>query len=421
MAASYIVQVLCKEDYTEQHIVTLSDVSLAPLAPSSIRVQTRVLSLTANNLTYARLGHLLGWWDVHPLPPNLPDSLSDPSTYGRVSSWGHGEVLSSTVPEIPAGTRVFGYLPIGTLPVDKTISLTPSVSGQFMETSPHRVSLMSIYNRYTFHPDSLSTLLEDSHAKADLGWDSLMKLLFETAYLINRFVFTWDTSISILLHPSGANERWSADDANVEDAIVILFAASSKTALSLAYQLRFGRPANRRPRLVVGVTSPGSKAFVEASGWHDQVVLYDETDRLVERLEVEAETKVLMLDFGARGAAVETWRKALGEVTKKLTCIRVGGEPVPVRPEVVTAGFVKRMKESGISVNANGLRTSAMEELGEEVYFQGLEESWKRFKEDGAVKGLTLSWAEGMDAVGKGWDLICKGQAGAETGPLFVI
>ena len=73
MASAPVIQVLSRSNYEDQHLVSLPNAyPLPPLAPSSIRIKSTILSLTTNNFAYARIGHLLGWWDVHPLPPSIP-------------------------------------------------------------------------------------------------------------------------------------------------------------------------------------------------------------------------------------------------------------------------------------------------------------------------------------------------------------
>jgi hypothetical protein len=43
-------------------------------------------------------------------------------------------VIESTA-DIAVGTQVYGYLPIGTLPVDMLVEVNPEVTGRFQEVS----------------------------------------------------------------------------------------------------------------------------------------------------------------------------------------------------------------------------------------------------------------------------------------------
>jgi hypothetical protein len=57
------VHVVSKTDCSDAHIVDTNLSLLPPLAPNNIRLQVRMASLTANNLTYARLASVANWWD----------------------------------------------------------------------------------------------------------------------------------------------------------------------------------------------------------------------------------------------------------------------------------------------------------------------------------------------------------------------
>src|ERR1700749_250543 len=117
--AGPVIQVIDRQDYKQHHLVTLPDKPLPSLPPSSIRVRTQLFTLSVNNFTYARLGHWLGWWDVHPMPEDTPAPYNDKTKYGRLSCWGVGVVTASTCSLAPVGTKLYGYLPVGTLEVDK--------------------------------------------------------------------------------------------------------------------------------------------------------------------------------------------------------------------------------------------------------------------------------------------------------------
>src|SRR5882757_11025651 len=61
-------------------------------------------AFTANNITYAVIGEQLKYWSLFPAP----------SGYGQIPVWGFAEVLQSQHPDIAAGERLFGYLPMAT-------------------------------------------------------------------------------------------------------------------------------------------------------------------------------------------------------------------------------------------------------------------------------------------------------------------
>ena len=156
MAAPEIpeIQVLEKERYFTQALVRLPDaVPLPALAPSSMRIRTEALSLTSNNFSYAKMGHILGWWDVHPLPDSIPAPYNDAAKYGRINCWGYARVLESTFAGLEPGSYVYGYLPIGTLPLDLEVT-QGALEGHIVVTTSYRQKQMSIYNRYRVLPAS---------------------------------------------------------------------------------------------------------------------------------------------------------------------------------------------------------------------------------------------------------------------------
>ncbi|KAJ7458801.1 hypothetical protein B0H11DRAFT_2160655 [Mycena galericulata] len=319
-----------RSHFTKQHLVSLPDAyPLPPLAPDSIRIVSRLISLTSNNFTYARLGHLLGWWD-----------------FGRISAWGYAAVLVSTHPGVPAGTQLYGYL-----------------------LSPRRTHLWPIYNRYIAYPPT------QLPAKTNRAWDALMRVLFETSDVTDRYAFAW------------------AGDASVVDAIALLLAPSGKTALALAHQLRHAPPANAAPRRVVGVGSATSRAFTRGT------CLFDDRLGLV-----EPNTKIVLVEFGARGDAALAWFRALQALSPTETrAIIVGSDPAaPGRSTL--ASFTVEPTSGVVQLSMDALRTGA--------------EAWAAFKdtEGGAVEGVGVKWGEGMEAVGEGWEGLAGERMGRRWG-----
>jgi hypothetical protein len=307
-----VIQVLSRQNYEDQHIVSLPNaLPLPPLAPSSLRVQSSILALTTNNFSYARLGHLVGWWNFHALPSSIPAEFSDPASFGRISAWGYGTVIESTA-GVEVGTQVFGYLPIGTLPVDMLVEFDPKIPGRFQEVSEHRIKLLAVYNRYFFHPKAAT--VQDREGQ---GYDALIRVLFETSYMLNRFVFAWERTE--LVHPAGTGEGWSFDDAQLDGAIVLIFSASGKTALSFAHQLKHGRPVAHQPQSVVAVGSKSSSQFTAGTGLYDQLLDYTaDDDDLGKQLGLKAESKVVLCEFGSRGSAAARYVKCTSNLGFKL-------------------------------------------------------------------------------------------------------
>jgi hypothetical protein len=418
MASAPVIQVLSRSNYEDQHLVSLPNAYPLPLlAPSSIRIKSTILSLTTNNFAYARIGHLLGWWDVHPLPPSTPAEYSDPTKFGCISAWGYAEVIESNVSGLEVGTWFWGYLPIGTMPFDMEVKLT-DVHGQFTEVSKRREKQLPIYNRYSFYPPNSNELGD----KESLGYDALMLILFQTGYMINRYVFAWEQSE--LVQPGGDPiDGWTAQHATLgDDSIVLVFAASGKTALGLAYCLKHDRPAGRKPRMVIGIGSTKSKAFTEGTGLYDKVLTYDaDSGDLGEELGLTPDTKIAVIDVGSRDAAADRWAVKLRKSSNNVVQVQIAGEFKTESPDEATARFLARKKVEGykVVVNASKMRTQAIERVGEQSYYDEFAKVWNSVKKGGYIKGMRLVWGEGMEDVGRGWEKLYKGQVGPEEGLVF--
>lgn len=69
-------------------------------------------------------------------------------------------------------------------------------------------------------------------------------------------------------------------------------------------------------------------------------------------------------------------------------------------------------------VNADDMRRRAMKTLGEEKYWAEEGRSWEQFREQG-IKGLGLSWGEGMQGVINGWDRLARGEVLPSEGLVY--
>src|SRR5215470_6628739 len=65
--------------------------------------------------------------------------------WGRMPVWGFAEVAHSEVEQLPAGSRVYGYLP-----PSSELLVEPTQVGDhgFVDASPHRAALPAAYNAY---------------------------------------------------------------------------------------------------------------------------------------------------------------------------------------------------------------------------------------------------------------------------------
>ncbi|OTB08265.1 hypothetical protein M426DRAFT_317379 [Hypoxylon sp. CI-4A] len=406
MAEVPVVQILDKKNYFKQALVPLPNAfPLPPLADSSLRIRTEVLSLTSNNFGYAKIGDFFGWWGVHPIPPSAPAPYNDASVYGRTNCWGYAKVLESTFSDVPKGSYIWGYLPIGTLPLDFQVKQA-TAPNQFIATEPYRQSLLHVYNRYFVLPESIGKEIEN---KTDgIAYDALVRVMHLTAYLMTEFMFPEDPKQSVYLNP---------EQADLTDATIINFAPGSKVGLAFTHLLKNERNATK-PRRVLGAASDYSRDFVRNTGLYDDVVSTssDPLD-LLSRHETPKDQKVVIYDFGGRAGVARKWASAIKAAYPKVQFVNVGIEISD--PSVALSLPSSDPKGIDVSqVNAGDLLVRAMGKAGEVEYFKGLNASWERLREQG-FKGLKVNWGEGMEAVKDGWDRLARNEVQSDEGLVF--
>ncbi|OBV11746.1 DUF2855 family protein [Erythrobacter dokdonensis] len=214
----------------------LADVPLAELAEGAVRLRIESFSVTANNVTYAAVGDGFKYWDFFPAPEGL----------GIVPMWGHARVIESRCPEIAVGERVYGYLPMASHLDVVPGRVTPS---GFLDTTGYRQPMSPVYNSYT------RLAADPEHDPSHEAERMIFGPLFRTGFLIEYFL---------------RGEGWFGAEQ------LVVTSASSKTAMGLASVARQSSPHIRR----IGLTSKGNVGFVEASGLYDEVLAYDDIERL---------------------------------------------------------------------------------------------------------------------------------------------
>jgi hypothetical protein len=247
----------------------LRTVPLAPLAPDAVRIDVKFVALTANTITYAAFGDMLGYWDFHPVAADV--AAAEPGRWGNVPAMGWGRVSESNVDGVPVGLRVYGWWPLADT-VD--IVATPTADG-FRDDGPHRAAHAPTYRGFmSTQADPMYTGSADEHRHA------LLRGLFVTGFLVDAFF--------------DSNDQFGAEQA-------IVLSASSKTAIGYA------DCAHRRGAVrVVGVTSAGNVAMVRSLGVYDDVVTYDSLDSI-------AIVPSVLIDIAGAGAAVAAVHERLGD------------------------------------------------------------------------------------------------------------
>ncbi len=208
---------------------------LPALADGQVLTTVDAFGLTANNISYAVFGDMLGYWQFFP----------SEGEWGQVPTWGFAEVVASAHDDVPVGTRLFGYFPMAS-----HLVLTPGHvdGGIVVDATPHRAALPAAYNSYR-RVDG-DPLYDPAREDEQMLWWPL----FFTAFVLDRFLAT---------------------EADFGASTVVCSSASSKTALATAHCL-----AERGGLTLVGLTSPANVDLVRTAGRFDRVVTYDEIGSL---------------------------------------------------------------------------------------------------------------------------------------------
>ncbi len=222
-----------KDNWSATRVV--DDVLSTDLPDNAVILRIDRQALTANNISYAGAGDLLGYWRFFPAEDN----------WGRIPAMGWADVVHSAHPDVAVGERVWGFFPLAT----HLQILAGNVSGDhFSDVSPHRADLAPVYAR--FDRADANPVYEPQRE----DHDSLLRGLFMTSWLVEDF-----------LNEAGGFGATTC----------LVTSASSKTSISLAHCL------HRRGALrAVGLTSPRNVAFCESLGLYDAIVTYDDLESL---------------------------------------------------------------------------------------------------------------------------------------------
>jgi hypothetical protein len=395
------IHVVSKLDNSENSVFRI-DEDLSTLAPSSVRVQTQLISLTYNNLTYARSGGPLHWWDVYPVPDPSPPPYNNQQEWGIVPAWGYGRVIDSTIDAITPGSLLWGMWPTSGHTVDLQLeAIEPA--GHWSERSPHRSKLMTVYNSYEQVAES------DPEA---MRMTALCKPLWQGPHLLNTAVFS-----SQRIHPFGFGSPWSEVDADLSSAIVISLSASSKTGRSFYWELARSRDVERHgPLALLQLTSVPDTLSIYDSALPAKAALYGDIGA-ISWVENFKPLRIVIVDFGASDAVLKRLADSASEIATTVTVVGVGYEA-----KVYTQEEIEARMASGITkvpVNTSGIRDKAIEAQGAFEYNREVNETWEKCLEERAFDSLqvkVLKTVEGPEGIEGAWNDLCGRMVPADVG-----
>ncbi|MDA8972399.1 MAG: DUF2855 family protein [Saprospiraceae bacterium] len=222
---------------TELNNTKLSDSEISELQNGEVLFRIDKYAMTTNNITYAVVGHKIGYWQFFP--------AEEP--YGIVPVWGYADVVESKHDGVKVGERFYGYFPMGNFLKIEVGKCSPF---GITDGSTHRAELAPIYNSY-------------SNIKADVSYNQEM----EDYAPIVRPLFT----------TSFLNYQFLKSEIFFDAEQIIITSASSKTSMGLAFMLKKNQEDDGKR--IVGLTSPGNLEFVKNTGYYDEVIAYNDLEK----------------------------------------------------------------------------------------------------------------------------------------------
>ena len=300
---------------------------LPPLSEGAVRLRIQSFSVTANNITYAVIGDMFGYWNFFPADGG----------FGVVPMWGHAVVEGSRCPDIAVGERVYGYLPMGT-----HLDVVPGKvsAGGFTDLAAHRQPMSPIYSQY-------SRLAGDpEHDPAKEAERMLFGPLFKTGFLIEAML---------------RRKSWFGAEN------LLITSASSKTAMGLARVAKDLSPSIKR----IGLTSKGNVDFVVGTGLYDGVMAYDELGAL-------PETASVCVDFAGNSRLLRAIHERLASHLN-YSCL-VGATHVDARgPNSAGASGGEIPGPKPVLFFAPDHAVATIQELGPKGFGEAVGRSWKSF------------------------------------------
>lgn len=430
MACPTAVHAILKSDNAQHASYPLS-VSPKPLADNSVRVRVRMVSLTSNNLSYARGGTMFRWWDTYPVPADSPAPYNDRDEYGVVPAWGYGEILESTA-AIPAGKLLFGFWPTYSLPVD--LELEPhEPKGHWREVSKERSHLWTIYNRYheVNEPIPSSSFEVNSDLTKKMAYTALVQPVWGCGYLMGRYLFPEDPKACPPIHPLGQPGGWSESDGDISSAVLVSLSASSKTGQSFSWQILYNRSTSGPLGLVQATSVPASAIDPSKSVLPTKTVTYAElidsaTTKWIASLKPN---RIVIADFGASAQVLDDFVQGLKSsdspvASAAITIIGIGSEQKVYTPDELRERMVASANIGKMQYNTSGVRDRVLEREDAESHWSTYWEAWDRFLADTAVADVEIvlgNGVQGEKGLEGGWDALCAGRVVGNKGLVYLL
>lgn len=407
------LRVVHKLKYDEQSYLSIP-VPTKHLEDSTLRVQVQMIGLSNNNLAYCLAGSYLHWWDAFPIPSTAPAPYNNSAEYGIAPGWGYAIILESRIGHIPAGRVLYGFLPISSHTVD--LNLRPSgVEDQWIEVSPHRSKVMSMYQRYDLMPEDFD--IDNPRA----AWTANL-IRCEAGMVLCKYVLPQDEKEPI--HPFGQPvSTWSTKEADLSGACLVVIASGTKTAKAFIWHLA-NRGQEKKPEYsLIEVTSgDGCKSYLRDISFKQKTISYESVSA---SNSFPPHRKFILFNCGGRGNAFENVYNAIhdSQPDAQIVSIQIGSEPKVGTPESMQKNRALLARLNAIQMNTTAIRDEAVAKHGEKKYFQDLDGDFQTLLNEqissfnGRVLGMTLKLSQGLqteDGVDGLWKRIIQGQTASD-------
>lgn len=347
------------------------------LEPGQARLSIDRFAVTANNITYAVFGEVLGYWDFFP--------TNDPE-WGRVPAMGWATVLESDVQGVAVGSRYYGWFPMAS-----DVVFTPTVIPEgFRDDGQHRAAHASVYRTYVL------TTADPMYPDSDEGIDGSLEDAEDRHALLRGLALTGFLAEEFFADGGGTDEVYFGASQ------VVVISASSKTALGFA-----DRAQKRGGVRVVGITSERNREMVESTGLYDTVATYDEIDGL------ETEGGAVSIDMAGNPAALAAVHACFGDALAHSMTVgrshhdaeKSSGEPL--------AGPEPKMFFAPAEVSRRA------KQWGREEYADRCADAIKSFAKV-SRDWLTVEQRSGAEGAQSAWTDVHAGSVAPDTGVVVV-
>jgi hypothetical protein len=151
---------------------------------------------------------------------------------------------------------------------------------------------------------------------------------------------------------------------------------------------------------------------------------YEDMPSLIPWLSGFKPARIVIVDFGAAVAVTESLASVASEITNEVTIIAVGYEAKVYSDAELKAHAESRLAMRTVNVNTSGLRDRTKEIVGVEELYKILEETWRRWVEDGGAEGLKIKRMQGVggkEGIEGAWQDLCGRRVMPDIGIVVVL